>query len=127
MKKVYFHFNDLEEFHGGMWRGVHASQRSEFPEKAAALMRDTDGFTAAMRMAVLNWPNSCAQNLSNSSINHLAWLGHAGCCIATASPEDCTRAGWSLLNQDEQDAANAAAQTVVNEWRASYAEKAITV
>lgn len=127
MKKVYFHFNDLEEFHGGMWRGVHASQRTELSEKAAALMRDTDGFTVAMRMAVLNWPNSCAQNLSNSSINHLAWLGHAGCCIATASPEDCTRAGWSLLNRDEQDAANAAAQIVVNEWRASYAEKAITV
>ena len=76
-----------------------------------------------MMKAVNDWPISCEVNLTASSINQRAWLGHAGCCIAAGSPEDCTRLGWHMLTEEEQDKANAAADRAIEEWARRYAEE----
>ena len=115
-KRVYFHYEDLEEFHAGMWRIVRGEQRNRNATAAAELMRDIPAFTAAMARALTEWPKSCAHNLSAEGANHLAWLGHAGNCLAHGGPEENTRIGWHMLTQDEQDAANAAAQMVLDAW-----------
>jgi hypothetical protein len=85
-------------------------------------MRDSDAFEAAMMRALEEWPNSCAHNLSAEDTNRLAWLGHAGCLLAAGSPEENTRCGWHTLTLTEQDAANAAAQKVLDMWVAANSE-----
>lgn len=116
MERVYFHFNELEEYHGGMWRIVGGLKKAKNALAAAELMRDIAAFEAAMMRALEEWPNSCRHNLTAEDTNRLAWLGHAGCCLAVGSPEENTRTGWHLLNTAEQDAANAAAQKVLDAW-----------
>lgn len=122
-RRVHFHWEQREEFAGdrGMWRNVSSkSARGVFVGHAAALMRQPDKFRAAMRRAVAEWPRSCETSLTGDAINQRAWLGHAGCYLATSSPEDCTRLGWHELTPDQQRAANAAADDVIGEWRAAY-------
>lgn len=121
--RVYFHYEDLEEYKCGMWRIVRGDARMANARRAADLMRDSVAFKAAMRKALTQWPNSCLHNLTAEDTNRLAWLGHAGNCIAAASPEENTRIGWHMLNQLEQDAANQAAQEVLDEWIASKASR----
>jgi len=116
IKRIYYHYIELEEFQNGMWRIVRGELRRINATKAAALMRDIDAFTHAMRCALTEWPKSCAHNLSAEDTNRLAWLGHAGNCLALNSPEENTRIGWHMLTSDEQEAANAAAQKVLDEW-----------
>lgn len=99
-----------------MWRRTTANEMRGFAALAADLMRDKGAFMDAMRRALREWPNSCEHNLSDRSINRLAWLGHAGCFVALSSPESCTRSGWWMLSSIEQDAANDAARRVVKEW-----------
>lgn len=115
-ERVYFHYEQLEEFRAGMWRIVRGDAAAKYIELAADLMRDTGRFKEAMREALENWPNSCAHNLTAEDTNRLAWLGHAGCCLAVQSSEENTRRGWHTLTPGEQDRANQAAQEVLNEW-----------
>lgn len=121
--RIFHHYEDLEEYHAGMWRIVRGDKRKKFIEASADLMRCKEEFYLAMQTAVKAWPNSCLHNLTADSVNKLAWLGHAGCCVAVNSPEDCTRLGWHTLSKLEQDDANNAAQSVLDEWTMTYLYK----
>ena len=116
IERRFFHYADLEEYRDGMWKLVGGEKRAGNAIAASQLMCDSDGFYAAMLRAFDEWPNSCAHNLSAENSNRLAWLGHAGCCLAVGSPEENTRKGWHLLTSAEQDEANRVAQVVLDEW-----------
>lgn len=115
----HYAYTELEEFHpdGGMWAVPAASDRQHYIEASAELMVNVDAFTSAMRRALTEWPKSSDAALSNPGMNHRAWLGHAGCYLATGSPEEVTRLGWHTLDATEQWAANEAASRVITEWR----------
>lgn len=115
-ERKYYHYNDLEEYHGGLWKIVRGEERENNVRDAAELMRDTDAFREAMMSALTLWPKSCEYNLSADGVNKLAYLGHAGCCLGVGSPEENTRCAWHTLTQEEQDAADAAAETVLRVW-----------
>lgn len=112
MKRIYHHCDQLEE--APMWDNTKSC--NDMPEYASNLMREIDVFESAMRKAINQWPYACEHNLSASVINRKAWLGHAGCFLEIGSTENCTRKGWHMLNQEEQDLANNAAQKVIKEW-----------
>lgn len=120
IERVYRHYEELEEFHAGMWRIIRGDDRKIFIVAAADLMRDSDAFKEAMRRAIREWPLSAEVALTSLDSNRIAWLGHAGCCVATGSPEEATRAGWHTLNFAEQDEANRVAAEVLDEWEESY-------
>ncbi len=120
IERRYFHYEELEEYHAGMWRPERGEKRKSHIMNAADLMRDSDAFKEAMRRALVEWPKSCEHNLTIEGANKLAWLGHAGCCIAVGSPEEATRAAWHTLDEAEQDEANRVAQEVLDEWEESY-------
>lgn len=121
-KRVFRHYKDLEEFKCGMWRIVRGDERKRYVEAAADLMRDSDAFKSAMRKALIEWALSCEVALTAEGVNRIAWLGHAGCCVATGSPEEATRCGWHTLDHGEQDEANRVAAEVLDEWEAMYVQ-----
>lgn len=123
IKRIVHPHNLWEDARDGMWRKVTLGERQYFAELACNLMSDPDRFATSMRNAVTKWPYACEHNLSDTSINRLAWLGHAGCCVALNSPEDATRMGWWLLADEERVAADEAAMIVVKEWEAAQCQK----
>ena len=116
MNRIYHHYERLEEFHAGMWKRLTGDVRKSFIRQAADLMRDPVRFKVSMRQAFDLWPRSCEHNLTSLDSNRIAWLGHAGCCIETGSPEECTRVAWHTLTQEEQDEANRVAAEVLSVW-----------
>ncbi len=116
MNRVYYHYEQLEEYHAGMWKIVRGEARKTLIGRAADLMRRAQDFKTAMARALLEWPKSCEFNFTSDSVNRIAWLGHAGCCIGAGSTEEATRAGWHMLNRAEQDEANRVAQEVLDTW-----------
>jgi hypothetical protein len=123
MERVYFPHTELEECRAGMWKIVGGKAKQAFSEAAANLMRDSAAFEGAMIRAFEEWPNSCLHNLTAEDTNRLAWLGHAGCFLATGSPEENTRCGWHMLSAAEQDAANATAQRALDAWIEANSEE----
>lgn len=122
-KRQHYHYRDLEEYgpNGGMWAIPSGKDRRRYIDATSALMANPAAFTDAMRLALTDWPRSVENALTNPSLNHRAWIGHAACYLATGSPEETTRLGWHELDEAEQDAANAAADTVIGEWRSAHA------
>ena len=88
----------------------------DFDDWATLYQHDPVAFEAAMMRAIWEWPLSCEAALTTPSLNRRAFMGHAGCCIATGSPEDLTRLAWHRLDKEQQDAANAAADRAIEAW-----------
>jgi hypothetical protein len=120
IKRVFHHYKKCEEFESNMWKAVPIEDRQDYQDKSAALMLDCPAFEAAMKRAVDEWPFSCEAALTASTMNHQAWIGHAGCAINHNAPEDLTRLAWRTLNQAQQDAANAAADLAIAYWKEKY-------
>lgn len=114
--RAYFHYEDLEEYHAGMWRRLNGDKRKEAVSRAAALMKNAGQFQASMRRAIVEWPRSCMAAFTAEGVNQIAWLGHAGNCLGADSPEECTRVAWHTLSAVEQDVANSVAADVLSEW-----------
>ena len=115
--RIYYHYEDLEEYHDGMWRIAKGDLRKAMIDKASKLMKNPDMFYAKMLEALELWPKSCDHNLTANGVNHIAWLGHAGCCIGVESTEETTRCAWHTLDKAEQDEANRVAGDVLEIWR----------
>lgn len=115
MSRIYHHFEKWEEIKEGMWRVVRGRNRKEYLTHAIALMKHPVEFKQAMLRASELWRHSCDAHLTGG-FNRQAWIGHAGCCVATGSPEDVTREAWHYLTQAEQDRANADADEVLKLW-----------
>lgn len=113
VERIFHRYDHLEEFHAGMWRIVRGEARKTFIAAAADLMQQPSDFRDAMLRALTEWPTSCEANLTAESVNRLAWLGHAGCCIVTGSPEEATRVAWHTLDPDQQRVANNMADEVL--------------
>lgn len=98
-----------------MWRIVRGRMRKEYLAKAVALMKHRTEFREAMHHASILWRYSTEAHLTGG-FNRQAWIGHAGCCLATGSPEDVTREAWHQLTQAEQDRANQDADEILALW-----------
>jgi hypothetical protein len=105
-----------------MWRNVSGDKAQSYINAAGDLMRSPEEFKLAMLKAIEEWPISCEVNLTAQGMNRQAWLGHAACCIAVNSPENCTRLGWHTLSQPEQDEANRVADEAIALWEGKYRE-----
>jgi len=123
IKRMFHHYEKWEEYKFGMWRNISLDERAIFIKRTAELMRDSQKFKSAMRRVIIEWPYSREANLTSAATNRQAWLGHAGCCLLTSSPEDTTRLGWHTLNQKEQDEAKGVADEVIAEWEILHLEK----
>jgi hypothetical protein len=117
------HWSRMEEYRpdGGMWAIPRPLDRARFIDASADLMRRPKAFLAAMERAVRDWPTSCEVAMTTPGLNRRAWIGHAGCFLATGSPEETTRLGWHQLTPDEQFAANAAADYAIAYWQSRQA------
>ena len=119
-RRIFHHYQELEETRAGLWRRVNGDERRQYVEAAADLMRSPSEFMAAMRDGISRWTKSCEAAFTAEGVNHIAFLGQVGCCVATGSPEECTRVGWHTLTKTEQDDANLAAGIVLQEWCLGY-------
>lgn len=107
-----------------MWRKISNEQeRAKYLVEAIEFTGNAELYGKWMMEVLDRWPISCEQNLSNSSVNRRAWIGHAAVCIAINCPEDITREAWWKLSQQQQDEANEKATLAIKEWERRYAEK----
>lgn len=85
-------------------------------------LSNLDLFESQIKRVFKEWPKSSEQFLTNESINRVAWIGQASMCIYSGVPS-CFKSGFSLLTNEQQDAANALAENYLRKWIKEYHEK----
>lgn len=121
MTRVYHHHDKWEDFHAGQYARIYRDQLVG-QESAAALLSDPATLYEAMSAVAREWPYATEHNLSNLEQNRRAWLGQAACCREFGLPDFVTKNAWNALTREAQNAANAVAETVIQEWEMSNAE-----
>lgn len=127
MKRIYHHYECWEDFQAGMWRGVSGNDRIDYLRKAIEFTGDAELYGSFMLRVIIEWPLACEQNLTDTSQNRKAWIGHAATCLAIDCPEDITRQAWAQLSQQQQDGANAKAQAAIEQWETQHEAKNLAV
>lgn len=83
--------------------------------KYKTFMVDLDEFEDVLLDIINEWPNACEHNLTNRSLNRIAWLGQAAMAYKYNIPSIYS-SGWQLLDKDEQASANFVAWNILNIW-----------
>jgi len=81
---------------------------------------NSERYGQAMRKVIVAWPISCEHNLTEPTMNRLAWIGHAACSYEIDCPEDVTRQAWGMLTEKQRIDADAQAQKALDEWISGY-------
>lgn len=123
MKQAWVSWDKWEDYSAGMWRKVLASEFSELLELAMDFTGRHLVYGAAMQKVVFAWPNTMLHNLTNTSLNHRAFVGHCAACFQHQLPESVTRAAWAYLTDQQRMEANQQAQNAIHSWRIWHINK----
>ena len=114
--RIFHHYEKWEAVAYNFFGSNHKTMSKQQCEyKYFELLSDIDLFTKTMNKVIEEWPNSCEHNLTNRSMNRIAWLGQASLAYAYQIPS-CFSAGYQLLTEEQKFAANSAALEVLNKW-----------
>jgi hypothetical protein len=112
-----FHHYDKWEHVAYNFFGVNHPKwtKIQCEHKYKSLLTDIPKFYEVMNRVILEWPNACEHNLTNKSMNRIAWLGQASLAYEYQIPSIyCS--GFQLLNNKQKEAANMAALDILNQW-----------
>ena len=114
MQRVWVPIQEWEEIRYNMWGSV--KNRRRCIERAVIFTGNHRLYGRYMLRVVNEWPRSCLNAMTDSSLNRRAWIGHAACALAIQCPEDITRQAWGLLSHEQRVLANEQADRAIQAW-----------
>lgn len=122
MKRKYYPYTVWEDYKAGMWRKVSSREEAKYLDEAIRFTGNYEEYGIYMMKVVKVWPISCSHNLTDTTQNRKAWVGHAACCMAINCPEYITRQAWGYLTEMQQKLANDQAQLAIEWWEHNKCE-----
>lgn len=123
MERIFHSWDKWEDYRHNFYGGVVDDwERDNTLELYASLLRDLPRFEAALKIIISEWKYSCEHNLSNESMNRVAYLGQAACALVYKVPHSNSMGGYNLLTDQEKAAADAMAQKYLDLWLAGRSE-----
>lgn len=117
MNRIWHSWDKWEDYRHNFYGGVIDDYpRDNTLELYASLLRDLGRFEDALRVITVEWRHSCEHNLSNESMNRVAYLGQASCALVYKVPHMVCMGGYNLLTDDEKIAADKMAQKYLDIW-----------
>jgi len=116
IKQIFHRYELWEDWLNGMWRNETKEYEAENIDSIIQFTANHIEYGKAMIRVIDEWHICCENNLSNTSINRKAWIGHAACCIAYNYPEYLVRRAWKTLTFEQQKLANNEADKAIKLW-----------
>ena len=122
MNRIFHTWDKWECFPAGFWNNKKEGlTKQECEEKYRELLSDCDLFASILENIIKEWKYSCEHNLSNESMNRIAWLGQASLSYHLGIPS-CYRSGYNKLTDQQKIDADATAMIYLNKWLTSMGE-----
>ena len=116
MERIYHHFKYWEDHKHGFYDNCSGKERDIKIEKVLEMFNSEQLTRENMTRVIDEWIYSCEQNLTNESMNKIAYLGQGACCLYAEVPSTVTMEAWSKLSKDVKDRSNRIANEVLNVW-----------
>lgn len=114
--RIFHTFDKWEAVDYGFYDQHHKTlTNTQCEYKYKQLLSDEDEFDKILHKVISEWKYSCEHNLTNKSLNRIAWLGQAAVAYKYNVPSKYS-GGWALLTEQEQEKANRVAFSHLNRW-----------
>lgn len=118
--RVFYPYHLWEGYKHGMYTTKLSDEHVPW---CIEVLADCDVFYKAATHVAHNWPLEAEMRLGYHGYNHQAWLGHAACAYLHGAGEESSVLAYRSLTKEYQDAANAVADRVLEEWKAAKCQK----
>ena len=85
-------------------------------KKVERLFKSEKRTIKAMSSVIQKWKHSTEHNLTNRSINKIAWLGQAACCYSLKVPDFITKKAWWNLPKETRNRADKNAKDLIESY-----------
>lgn len=116
MERIYHPYNLWEDYQCGFYDNCSGSKKSEYISGILEMFNSEHLTQQYMQKVIDEWEYSCQHNLSNISLNRIAYIGQSACCIYCGAPSTVTMEAWSLLSKEIQDRSDKIANQILNNW-----------
>ena len=116
IERIFHHYKKWEDYPSGFYNNCSGVEKGRYINSVVEMFSDKETTREYMLKAVDLWVYSCEHNLTNDSINKIAYIGQAACCIYCGAPSIVTREAWGLLSKDIQDRSDKIAEEVLKYW-----------
>jgi len=114
--RVYHHYKKWEDHKNGFYNNCVSSKKKEMLKKVLEMFNSEELTKKYMIKVVNEWKNSCEHNFTNPSLNRIAYLGQAACCLFCGIPSTVTMEAWSLLDKKIQQRSDKIALEIIDIW-----------
>ena len=114
--RIYHPYWLWEDYKSGFYNNPESEKKESYKKSVLELFNDESVCRKWMFYVIDNWKYSCEHNLTNDSLNQIAWIGQSACCCYGGVPNSATMEYWSLLDKNIQDRADSIAMEVIKEW-----------
>jgi hypothetical protein len=117
MERIFHTWDKWESFYAGFFNSNPPAgiSKKEAEQLYYELLSDEEEFDRVLSKIIIEWPHSCEHNLTNKTLNRIAWMGQAALAYKHGIPAQF-RGGYNLLSKEQQKAADAVALKYINVW-----------
>ena len=92
MERIYHHYLKWEDHKAGFYDNCSGAEKDIKIQKVLEMFNSESLTKEYMNLVIEKWIYSCEHNLSNESMNKIAYLGQAACCLYANIPSTITMA-----------------------------------
>lgn len=116
MRRIYHPYWKWEDHKAKFYDNCSGTIKEELIKKGIEMFNSEKLTRENMFFVVDNWKYSCEHNLSNPSINKIAYIGQGACCVYASIPSTVTMELWNKLTKEVQERANEIAKEAIERW-----------
>lgn len=116
MERIYHSWEKWEDHKHGFYNNVSGKDKKEMIQKVVDFFCDQKLTEKYMNKVINEWHYSCDHNLTNESMNHIAYIGQSAVCIYLGVPSTVTMEAWSKVPKEDQNKANVLAEKSIYKW-----------
>jgi len=118
MKRIYHHYENWEDWKVGFYNNCSGKEKPIKINQVLKMFNSKKLTEKYMNEVIDNWKYSCEHNFTNNTINQIAYLGQAACCLYKEIPATITMEAWSLLDVKVRDRSDMIALKTIKKWTA---------
>lgn len=116
MERIYHPYHLWEDYKAGFYNNISGSNKEEMISKVVEYFCDSDLVKTKMQEVINKWIYSFEHNMTNESMNKIAYLGQASVCHYLGIPNTITMSAWSKVPKEKQDKANNIAKIIIDDY-----------
>lgn len=120
IEQVYHPWHLWEDHKHGFYNNVSGLNKKKLEANVLELFSNESMTLMFMTSVIDNWVYSCEHNFTNPSINKIAYLGQAACCLAYKVPATVTMSYWRNIPLESRGKADKIAKKLIDNWIKNY-------